>query len=210
MIKKLVAGLMIANLWLVGCDSSFEDNTLILGPYLTASAMDQQRSMLIDRENYVISGSMTLDLLPQGRYGSNTNTRGSASFVYKRNGLSYVFVVTHAVAGRLLKINRTERGLELTNSDGVVYNFPSEEAFLKAVKIPAGRLPYWIMGIALGDESKVQYDEYRRLKYANAMNWHVNYYEYGAYNNFILPKRLKLDNSTVGTIKVTVDNWEFN
>ncbi len=183
---------------------------VITGPTLTEQQWNEQRTRLVDADNYLIRGTLDLNLLPRHTYAGNTSTRGSASFVYSRDGLNYVFVVTHHLAGVLLKIRRSEAaGVELTDADGVKHTFRSEKECLDTVRIPTGRLPYWMMGILLGDESASRRDQEGRLAMAESAGWRISYFEYGLFGSYVLPRRMKLENSDVGTIMVATDSWEF-
>ncbi|MBQ8706756.1 MAG: outer membrane lipoprotein LolB [Succinivibrionaceae bacterium] len=204
--SSFLLGIVVA---LGGCQSLPDDNAPVTGPSLTAEQWSRQKAYLVDVQNYLSRGSMVLDLLPRTSYGSNTNTRGSASYVYSADGAGYVFAVTHSVAGMLLKIKRGSSGIELTDSDGNRHEFRTEQSFNDAVKIPVSRIPYWIMGVAMGDESVVRYDQEGRLNYAESMGWKIRYYEYANFGTLVMPRSLKLENSAVGSIVITVDEWEF-
>lgn len=211
-IKKLLpAAVLIISAALCGCESTFDDSQPISGPFLSGQEWNAQKLILVDVQKYKVNGSMILDLIPRTNYGSNTNTRGSASFLYSRSGTDYTFTVTHALAGQLLKIRKSKEagGIELTGSEGNQYRFSSEREFMEAVSLPVDRMPYMIMGVTFGDESETRYDESGRLAYQVVDGWRIRYYEYGRFGDFVLPSKLKLENVSVGTIKITVKGWNF-
>ncbi len=209
--QLLVGTILATTLTLSGCSSTFEQNEQITGPAISEAQYKEQKMKLVDLNKYVNRGSIDLDLLPQSEYGnSTTNTRGSAKYVYDLKSNSYVFAVTHALAGVLLKVKSDPKigGIELTTSEGKKYLFNNEVEFVRAVHIPVSRLPYIIMGINLGDETDVKYDENGHLKTMSLQGWYVRYYEYANFGDYILPKRLELRNSNVGTVRIVVDSWE--
>ena len=210
--KSLFVFIAVSAMLITACTSRFEENLEVVGPNLTKEQWDAQRSVLVDKENFVTRGDVEIDLLPQARYGNtNTNTQGSAKYVYQAKPNSYTFAVTHFMAGVLFKVKK-EQGVpavELINSDGNKYNFASEAEFSKMVNIPISRLPYWIMGISLGDEKDIKADAQGRLEKFNNNGWIVTYYEYDRYGEFILPKRLIVNNPKIGTIKIIVNKWNF-
>lgn len=198
-------------LFLGGCTTSFDTNKPITGPNLSQNEWESQRNILLDQEKYVTRGAVDIDLLPQGRYGNTTNTQGSANYVYQAEPNSYIFAVTHFMAGVIFKVKKGygTPGVELLNSDGNKYNFPSEEEFSKAVQIPISRFPFWIMGVTFGDEKEVRRDAQGRLEKFTNNGWVITYYEYDYFDKFVLPKRLIVNNPKIGTIKIEVKSWEF-
>lgn len=202
---------LLATLLFTGCSSTFEQNEQITGPGLSADQRNEQRNRLLNIVNFESRGSVELDLLPQSEYGSSANTRGSARYVYNQKNTSYMFAVTHAIAGVLLKVKSgiDGGGVELTSSDGQKYRFANDIEFMRAVHLPVSRLPYFILGISLGDETQVEFDDDGHLKSMVLQGWNVRYYEYAFFGTDILPKRLELRNSKVGTIRIVVDSWDF-
>lgn len=210
--RVFLAVLVLPVLLLSACTTSFEQNVQIIGPNLTKEQWNAQRDVLLDKSTFTTRGEVEIDLLPQAHYGNtNTNTQGSAKYVYQAKPNSYTFAVTHFMAGVLFKVKKGDGvpGVELINSDGNKYNFPSEAEFSKAVQIPISRLPYWIMGITLGDERDIRSDASGRLEQFNSNGWIVRYYEYEKFGDFILPKRLIVTNAKVGTIKIVVNKWDL-
>ncbi len=209
--KFLPAAVFVLSAVLCGCESTFDDNQPVTGPFLSVQEWNAQKLSLVDMQKYKVNGSMILDLIPRTSYGSNTNTRGSASFLYNRDGTEYMMVVTHALAGQLVKIKKSKEvgGIELTGSEGNQYRFSTEREFMEAVGLPVDRLPYLMMGVSLGDESETRYDDSGRLAYLFVDGWKVRYYEYARFGEYVLPSKLKLENVSIGSIKITVKEWNF-
>lgn len=197
--------------FLGGCTTTFENNEQVQGPNLTQNEWNNQRNILLEKESFISRGSIDLDLVPNGPYGNTTNTTGHANYTYQVKPNMYMFAITHFAAGLILQIKSggSVKGIELTNSDGTKYHFSSEQELNNIVHVPVSRVPYWIMGLELGDEDSVIKDENGRIEKITKSGWTIKYYEYAKFDELILPKRVEMKNLSVGTLKLVVEKWEF-
>lgn len=210
--KKIIAASCMAfSLIFAGCSSTFEDNALPTGATLTNDQWAAQRTELLGLENFTVKGKVDLNLVQRSRYVNDGGTKGSARYAYSQLGVEkFSFTVTHPMAGQLLSVKKKTGGMEMIDSDGNVYQFESERQFIDAVKLPVSRLPWWMMGVTLGDEKNIIREHDGRLVSFSNNDWTIQYHEYERLENGkVLPKRLTARSHNFGTIRITVGEWNL-
>lgn len=209
--KNIAAACMACALMFAGCTSTFEDNPLPIGATLTNDQWKAQRAELLELENFTVKGKVELNLVQRSRYVNDGGTKGSARYSYSQFGVEkFSFTVTHPMAGQLLAVKKKAGGMEMTDSDGDVYKFESEREFVDAVKLPVSRLPWWMMGVTLGDEKNIIREQDGRLVSFSNSDWTIHYHEYEQLaDGKVLPKRLTASSNNFGTIRITVGEWNL-
>jgi len=143
---------------------------------------------------------------------SNGRDGGSGDLVWTQDRDRYSFTVHAPVTGRTWKLSGDARGAVLEGVDPQPDRDADPEHLLRehlGWDVPLANLGAWVRGMRAGGNAQVQYDAQNLPALIEQAGWKVEYRDWFADRDPILPRKLFASRGNA-RVRVVIENWSFD
>lgn len=152
----------------------------------------------------------------KGQFGFiSPDERFSSHFDWQyKSPTAFSFTMSSNLSTQSLKLQRNQRGLTISDSDGNSRTERDIEGLMKeiiGVAFPIDQFAYWVKGLPESDKPYIVNEKRQLAQFHYPLNdsvWTVNYIEYHEDRQPNLPKLIVLENGKQ-TLKIRLTEWSF-
>ncbi len=149
----------------------------------------------------------------KGRLAVQTDGKGYSASVLWQHGADLDDIRLYSPLGsQLARIQKTPSGMQLEDAQGRVTVGKDAESLTLSVlgwRLPLAGLADWALGRpANGANANLTWDEAGQTVSLNEADWAMDYQQYRATGQYVLPHKLAFKNPRV-QLKLIVENWTF-
>lgn len=195
---------------LAGCSSILNEPTEVALPPQQIPHDDAQWQQHLAKLKQITAFSA------KGQFGYiSPEERFSSYFDWQyKNPTTFSFTMSSNLSSKSLKLQRTLRGLTISDSEGNSRTEQDMDSLMKeiiGVAFPIDQFAYWIKGLPELDKPYVVNEKRQLVQFRYPLNdsiWTVNYIEYHEDRQPNLPKLIVLENGTQ-TLKIRLTEWSY-
>lgn len=186
------------NLLLTGC-ASLRDNFAL--QHQSLSWQQHQQQTLAFNAWHIV-----------GKIGvSDGEQGGSANLTWQQQQASFDISLSGPFGTETIYISGSPGNVEFTSAKGVRHTASSAEAIIKQElgwTVPVSGLVYWSRGLPIPGipTDKIQFTKENRLANLQQQGWSIEYLEYKAFAERVLPAKISLTNQNI-KVKLIFRSW---
>ncbi|MBN2700746.1 MAG: outer membrane lipoprotein LolB [Methylothermaceae bacterium] len=145
-----------------------------------------------------------------GVRGEEDNWHGGVRWDYRKGHDRLVVSGPFGQGGAVIEV--WPNWIRIEGADGRIQVSSRPEQLLEqvlGVAVPLPLLHYWVRGLPASGAAEVEYDAGGRLRRLRQKGWEIEYLEYRAVGDGVLPVKLVLSGPMGVRLKLIVDRWEI-